>query len=110
LLENLQKKNRMKELPIIIFGTKANFEQSYMISKKNIEDNLFKFNYPYIPVIAKKIDEKKFMGLEELKEISIVKEKDAAESACYQGKFKKLMETLKEKIEDIELIIKDHIE
>ena len=75
--------------------------------KKNIEDNVYKFNYPFIPVIAKKLDEKEPMGLEELKEISIAKAKDAVESACYQGVYKKLMVTSKEKFKNLELIIKE---
>ena len=110
LLENLGKKYSMKELPIIIVGTKANSEQSYMNLKQNIEDNVFKFNYPFVPVIAKKLDDKEVMGLEELKEISIVKAKDAVESACYQGIFKKLMQTSKEKIKNLEFIIKEKIQ
>ena len=107
LLENLGNKYSMKEIPIIIVGTKANSKQSYMNLKKNIEDNVYKFNYPFIPVIAKKLDEKEPMGLEELKEISIAKAKDAVESACYQGVYKKLMVTSKEKFKNIELIIKE---
>ena len=99
----------MKELPIIIVGTKANSKQSYMNLKKNIEDNVYKFNYPFIPVIAKKLDEKEPMGLEELKEISIAKAKDAVESACYQGVYKKLMVTSKEKFKNLELMIKEKI-
>ena len=65
----------MKEIPIIIVGTKANSKQSYMNLKQNIENNVYKFNYPFIPVIAKKLDEKEPMGLEELKEISNIKQK-----------------------------------
>ena len=107
LLENLGNKYSMKEIPIIIVGTKANSKQSYMNLKKNIEDNVYKFNYPFIPVIAKKLDEKEPMGLEELKETSIAKAKDAVESACYQGVYKKLMVTSKEKFKNIELIIKE---
>ena len=107
LLENLGSKYSMKELPIIIVGTKANSKQSYLNLKQNIENNVYKFNYPFIPVIAKKLDDKEVMGLEELKEISIAKAKDAVESACYQGIYKNLMETSKKKFKDIELIIKE---
>ena len=107
LLENLGKKYSMKELPIIIVGTKANSRQSFMSLKKNIEDNVYNFNYPFVPVIAKKIDEKEAMGLEELKELSITKAKDAVESACYQGVYKKLEETVKKKIKKVGMAMKE---
>ena len=110
LLENLGNKYSMKEIPIIIVGTKANSKQSYMNLKQNIENNVYKFNYPFIPVIAKKLDDKEVMGLEELKELSIAKAKDAVESACYQGIFKKLILTSNEKIKNLELIIKEKIQ
>ena len=110
LLENLGNKYSMKEIPIIIVGTKANSKQSYTNLKQNIEDNVFNFNYPFIPVIAKKLDDKEVMGLEELKEISIIKAKDAVESACYQGVFKKLIVTSTEKFKKLQLIIKEKIE
>ena len=110
LLENLGKKYSMKELPIIIVGTKANSKESYTNLKQNIENNVFKFNYPFIPVIAKKIDDKQVMGLDELKELSIAKAKDAVESACYQGIFKKLIMTSNEKFKNIELIIKEKVQ
>jgi len=100
----------MKEIPIIIVGTKANSKQSYTNLKQNIEDNVFNFNYPFIPVIAKKLDDKEVMGLEELKEISIIKAKDAVESACYQGVFKKLIVTSTEKFKKLQLIVKEKIE
>ena len=110
LLENLGNKYSMKEIPIIIVGTKANSKQCYTNLKKNIEDNEYKFNYPFIPVIAKKLDDKEVMGLEELKEISIAKAKEAVESACYQGVFKKLIVTSKEKFKKLELVIKEKIQ
>ena len=110
LLENLGKKYSMKELPIIIVGTKANSKTSCANLKKNIENNVYKFNYPFIPVIAKLFDEKEPMGLEELKEVSILKAKDAVESACYQGVFKKLMVTTDEKIKKLRLSLKEKIQ
>lgn len=90
LLQELGKKYTMKNIPIIIVGTKSNYKEGYLKFKENIESNKFNFNYPFIPVISKKMGICETMGLEELKEKSIEKAKDAVESACYQGVFKQL--------------------
>ena len=107
LLENLGKKYSMKDIPIIIVGTKAYVEESNINFKKSMENNTYSFNYPFIPVISIKKDR---MGLEELKEISIAKAKEAVESACYQGVFKNLFAIIDKKFKNIEMVIAEKIQ
>ena len=106
-LNELKDNYKIKGLPIIIVGTKANSPQF----NKDLEDYLKKQNikFPFHPVLALKLDDNEAFGLEELRLLSLEKAIDGIESSCYQGIIKNIIETSNLKVEEQKHIIDEKI-
>jgi len=85
LLEKLSKQYSIESLPIIMVGTQANSKEKIKLFEEGFAKKQFKFNFDFVPVLAKKMDNIEPFGLDILQKISIEKSMKAVKSQCYQG-------------------------
>ena len=107
-LKELENNYKLNKLPVIVVGTKSHskyFTETFVqyYNKKG-------YKYEFIPVLAKKVDDKEPFGLEELKLKSIELAMKGVESSCYQGFIKNIIKTYNLKIQAQKKIINDIIQ
>ena len=83
LLKKLSEDYSIDTLPIILVGTQANSKEKIENFRKHLKSS--KLNFEFVPIMAKKLDEKEAFGLDVLQKISIEKSMGAIKSKCYQG-------------------------
>lgn len=114
-LKELSRIYKSNSIPIIVVYTRALSQETIDKMDKFIKEN---FTHDFVPVLAKKdyIVNNIFVepyGLDKLKEISILRAKEAVKSSCYEFNFlktkKEVNEIIKKKKENLNVILKSII-
>ena len=110
LLEKLSKEYSIESLPIILVGTQANSKEKIRLFKDGFNGKKFNFNFDFVPILAKKMDNIEPFGLDVLQKLSIEKSMKAVKSQCYQGILEDVKNIFLNNLEDKSKEIVNNIE
>ena len=116
VLKTLSEQYTLENLPVIIVYTKAIDPEEIKNAKKYISEEL-KLNNLFIEILAKekkvnigsKVETIKPFNLDLLRDKSIELAKGAIKSSWYQGLIEEIKEKIKQKINDIMVVLKENI-
>ena len=112
-LKELSNIYKSSSIPIILVFTQAAIKSHYEKMENFINKN-YNYGYDFIPVLAEKISidseyEKKSFGINELKEKSVIRAKEAVKISCYENYVNQTKREIKEQGENIKKELKSFI-